>query len=596
MRTMTGLKYGAAKIPSGKIVVLGMEAENTLYCAGMTLFRIYQGHVSILGFQPTQGVYYTLYSPKWDSILTIKGHVSVNVKRACALQASFGAYNQKLAQLMCAEALDVADDAEADILAKRIAVDYPIVLIFHTISVNFGNLMCYYDNALTKKIESSDTPSILPGFKLLDSGTFDESAVSEKSMECPSDQILRSLFVRDSFRVVQITMQWDQTVKLITESVRSDSCKKKIVVCGAKGVGKSTFCRYLINQLLSEHPVVAFLDTDLGQPELTPPGLVSLHGLTTPLLGPGFTTMRMPLRSYFCGNNNPSNDPLYYLKAVKNLLQVYMKNWGSQQSIPLVINTDGWIKSMGHDLLCNIIEEVNPHHIVQLLAMTKNKLFDLPTEGKWRIHRLHPWEAMSPNLQTPRSSKEMRLYRYHSYFLSSMECSSVSRQGLQDLYLTSNKNRLNNELHEAYEQLVPYVVSLDDLLVSCTGSTVPEAQVLDSLNASLIGLCIQHSSRNDSHVPISNRFHAPCVGIGLVRAVDPVNRLLYIVNPLPLDTISRVNLIIRGNLALETFKEQQTNGKQSPFRVTGFLCDEGSGSTIMKSRHNIKRKREERGI
>lgn len=592
---MTGLKHTAAKVASGKIIVFGMGAENTLYCAGTTLFRIYQGHVSILGFQPTQGVYYTLHSPKWDSILTIEGQISDNSEEKCALQASFGAYNEKLARMMCAEALDADDEAEADVFAKRIAFDYPIVIIFHSISVSFGNLMCYYDNALTKKIESSDTSSILPGFKLLvENSTFDRASLSDTPNGCSSDQILRSLFVRDSFRVVQITSQWEKTVKVITQGVISDTFKKKIVVCGAKGVGKSTFCRFLINRLLSQHTAVAFLDTDLGQPELTPPGLVSLHGLTSPLLGPGFTTMRMPLRSYFCGNNNPSNDPLYYLKAVKSLFQVYMRNWGSQQSIPLVINTDGWIKSMGHDLLCNIIEEVNPDHIIQLLAMTKNKHFDLPADGKWIIHRLHPWEAMSPNLQTPRSSKEMRLYRYHSYFLSSMECSSIPRQALQDLYLTSNKNRMNKELNEAYEQLVPYVVSLDDLLVGFTGSIVPQAQVLDSLNASLVGLCIQPSGENDTLAPISNHTHAPCVGIGLVRAVDPVNRLLYIVSPLPFDTISRVSLIIRGNLELEASKEHQIHGRNIPFRVTGFLCDEGSGSAVMKSRHNIKRKREER--
>jgi hypothetical protein len=37
-------------------------------------------------------------------------------------------------------------------------------------------------------------------------------------------------------------------------------------------MGKSTFARLLVNALLNIAPCVAFLDTDLGQPEFTPSG------------------------------------------------------------------------------------------------------------------------------------------------------------------------------------------------------------------------------------------------------------------------------------------------------------------------------------
>ena len=47
----------------------------------------------------------------------------------------------------------------------------------------------------------------------------------------------------------------------------------KVAVCGPKGVGKTTFCRFLVNSLLNYHPVVAFLEADVGQCEFTPPGL-----------------------------------------------------------------------------------------------------------------------------------------------------------------------------------------------------------------------------------------------------------------------------------------------------------------------------------
>lgn len=47
---------------------------------------------------------------------------------------------------------------------------------------------------------------------------------------------------------------------------------------------------------------VMFLDTDLGQPELTPPGLVSITRLTAPLLGPPCTHMRTPDAAYYVVN------------------------------------------------------------------------------------------------------------------------------------------------------------------------------------------------------------------------------------------------------------------------------------------------------
>jgi hypothetical protein len=45
-----------------------------------------------------------------------------------------------------------------------------------------------------------------------------------------------------------------------------------VAVCGPKGSGKSSFCRALVNALLScGHGAVVYLDTDCGQPEFTPP-------------------------------------------------------------------------------------------------------------------------------------------------------------------------------------------------------------------------------------------------------------------------------------------------------------------------------------
>ena len=49
----------------------------------------------------------------------------------------------------------------------------------------------------------------------------------------------------------------------------------RVAVTGSRGIGKSTFARLLVNRLLNRFPCVALLDADPGQPEFTPPGLLS---------------------------------------------------------------------------------------------------------------------------------------------------------------------------------------------------------------------------------------------------------------------------------------------------------------------------------
>ena len=60
----------------------------------------------------------------------------------------------------------------------------------------------------------------------------------------------------------------------IASEVREGS-SAVIAVAGTKGIGKSGFARLMVNTLLNDHPRVAYLDTDLGQPEFTVPGELS---------------------------------------------------------------------------------------------------------------------------------------------------------------------------------------------------------------------------------------------------------------------------------------------------------------------------------
>lgn len=71
---------------------------------------------------------------------------------------------------------------------------------------------------------------------------------------------------------IYIPQQWSQAANSITSSPTPPIT----FVCGASNCGKSTFSRNLLNVLLTRCDRVAYLETDVGQPEFTPPGFISL--------------------------------------------------------------------------------------------------------------------------------------------------------------------------------------------------------------------------------------------------------------------------------------------------------------------------------
>jgi len=70
---------------------------------------------------------------------------------------------------------------------------------------------------------------------------------------------------------IYIPEQWSEAAESIAYS-----STPIVFICGAKNCGKTTFSRYLLNILLQKYTKVAYLDTDVGQPEFTPPAFVSL--------------------------------------------------------------------------------------------------------------------------------------------------------------------------------------------------------------------------------------------------------------------------------------------------------------------------------
>jgi hypothetical protein len=185
-----------------------------------------------------------------------------------------------------------------------------------------------------------------------------------------------------------------------------------VFVGGPTGCGKSTLVRFLVNALLSQQVAgvgaVAFLDLDLGQPEHTPPGMLSLAVVARPLLTPphlrthfclpggtagggdgdarwaaatpsaesaaagggsgggAFSTAPAAvLRMHFLGAPSPRDGPAAFIAAASALIAHYREAL-APRGVPLVVNSHGWVRGLGFEALSAVLAALAPTHTVLL--------------------------------------------------------------------------------------------------------------------------------------------------------------------------------------------------------------------------------------
>lgn len=109
------------------------------------------------------------------------------------------------------------------------------------------------------------------------------------------------------------------------------------------------------------------LDLDPGQPEYSPPGVVSLSKITAPNLSPSFchptlNTSQGQIRAHAIASVTPALDPAHFIECALDLFSHYQKSPDSGS--PLVINTPGWIQGTGLDILSELITVIRPTEVI----------------------------------------------------------------------------------------------------------------------------------------------------------------------------------------------------------------------------------------
>jgi polynucleotide 5'-hydroxyl-kinase GRC3/NOL9 len=330
----------------------------------------------------------------------------------------------------------------------------------------------------------------------------------------------------------------------------SQSGSPSILVCGQKGVGKSTFCQYLTNSLV-RRKTVTYLETDPGQPGFTPSGLISLNRFTQPVLSPPFIRSGIYnlIRCQHIGNISPRDNPRHYIDCIADLLS------HDEGNGPTIINTPGWTKGTGFELLTSLIEIAKPEFVVVMAP-----------EGNDTLARsLHPFTSpCGSNILVigaaniippvvPFTASELRTLGIMSYF-----------------HLTGVETwDFGTHLTEWKPWMVKYSGSRSERgvqAIAIQGEELYLEDILLAINATMAAIVIVKKTEDVEVVltteglPVlmgrDSKYMDPkiarCVGYAIIRAVDVKKGTLMLLSPWDPSTLEEDEDVIleRGRLNL----------------------------------------------
>ncbi|XP_021761725.1 polynucleotide 5'-hydroxyl-kinase NOL9-like [Chenopodium quinoa] len=366
---------------------------------------------------------------------------------------------------------------------------------------------------------------------------------------------------------IEISEEWSAAADTIAKSF-TRSLPPTVFICGAKNSGKTTFSRYLLNTFLPRYKSVAYLDTDVGQPEFTPPGCLSLTIIDEETLDLTIPCLKTPQRCYFFGDVSSKRDPETYLNCIYALYDHYRKDLriscksGSPGAaeLPLIINTPGWVKGLGFDILVDILKHIAATHVVKINISSGEK--NLPSGAFWlddldecsvNLVEITPARKDSYNRSVlvqkkARLIRELRLMAYfRQCFPSSMSITTIK------------------ELALALASLTPYQVPISSIKIRHLHCEVPNSEVFYSLNATIVGLAV--SCEDSQSLPV-------CVGLGIVRGIDTLKNVIYLITPVPQSILAGVDLLLQGYIQIPTGL-LQVQGCMSPYMSANVVTVQG---------------------
>jgi len=189
---------------------------------------------------------------------------------------------------------------------------------------------------------------------------------------------------------------------------------RKVLIIGHVDCGKSTYCRFLSQQLLAAGFRIAVVDTDVGQKDIGPPATITL-GYPNAALA---LSAVQPVAWYFVGAVTPVGHLLPMVIGTRQLVD-------AAQAAFVLINTTGFIDGVGRILKGYKIEAIQPDVVVAIEQDAELQPL-LRAYRNYRTLRLRA--SASARAKTSEQRREARERAFWQYFLSATEVVLPCRQ------------------------------------------------------------------------------------------------------------------------------------------------------------------------
>jgi len=198
-----------------------------------------------------------------------------------------------------------------------------------------------------------------------------------------------------------IPVSWREAVRYLLSLPRP----RMVMVLGDVDCGKTAFCTFMINNILTSASGISIIDADLGQSDLGPPGTIGLGLVKKPFTDLFF---EKATATYFVGNTSPNG---VTDKVISGLTRLKEKALGMGSDF-IVINTDGWVQGEGaREYKVRMIKTILPEAVIGI--QIDGELEDILTSIKGNavyLLRLDP----SPSIRK-RSREERKFLREQGY-------------------------------------------------------------------------------------------------------------------------------------------------------------------------------------
>lgn len=218
----------------------------------------------------------------------------------------------------------------------------------------------------------------LPFKNLFHNSSFDPNELLDDHEKLFKTYSFEIILRNKGLSAMSIDKIWGNSISSIVHGL--DDNPKVIMVIGNKNTGKSTLSKSIANSILLEKKLlnVSYFDLDPGQSEFSMPYCLSLTNLDKPVFGINIPS-NIPdklssVHTEYYGFSTPQNDPQRYISIIESLYKRYVTN-DKPKGNHLVINTPGWIKGYGKELLIQITEIIKPDN---LIVLSNNFAYDSP--------------------------------------------------------------------------------------------------------------------------------------------------------------------------------------------------------------------------